>query len=72
MNNKIVEEKTAVNRIKARRALLGLSQNDVAKNMNIQRETYIKYENNPYSITPNKLKAIAETLKCDVADFILE
>ena len=61
------------NNIKARRKLLGLRQEDMAKKLDVSRQTIIAIENNKYNPTLELAMKIAKLLRAPVEDiFVLE
>lgn len=46
----------------------GLSQNDVAVALNISRQTYLRYEENPEVMPVYQAKAACKFIGCDIRD----
>lgn len=59
------------NNIKMYRARLGLSQEEVAKEIGVSRATYCGYEINPQKVNMETLNQIANVLKCNLVDFFI-
>lgn len=53
-------------RIKERRIELGLTQKDLAKNLNISFQTISKYEKDINQPDPEKLKTLSKCLDCSI------
>jgi len=58
--------------IKSCRKKFGKTQEIVAGELNITKQTYINIENNPMNYSINKLNAIAVTIGCNIDDFFLK
>lgn len=56
--------------LKAWRKAKGFTQSDMAKNLGIHTNTYIKYENNPQNITMGMANDICTFLGVDLDDVI--
>ena len=58
--------------IKSCREKYGKTQEMVAKDLNITKQTYLTIENNPMNYSINKLNAIAMAIGCNIDDFFLK
>lgn len=58
--------------IKSVRQRVGLTQEDVASKMGITKQTYLKIENKPFSISITKIQVLADILKCNIDEFFLQ
>lgn len=58
--------------IKSCREKYGKTQEDIAKIMNISKQTYLKIENNPTTYSINKLNDVANAIGCNIDDFFLK
>lgn len=58
--------------IKSCREKVGKTQEMVAKELNITKQTYLTIENNPMSYSINKLNDIANAIGCNIDDFFLK
>lgn len=58
--------------IKSCREKVGKTQEMVAKDLNITKQTYLTIENNPMSYSINKLNDIANAIGCNIDDFFLK
>ncbi len=61
---------TASNIIKSIRNKYGLTQDDMAKMLDMTRQNYNKLENNPTKATLNKIYKIFSLLNEDIDDFL--
>ena len=57
------------NKIKGYRMMSAMTQEDVAKKLNIRRERYVYWENNPDKINLEKLTLIAHAINTNVVNF---
>lgn len=57
------------NKIKGYRMMSAMTQEDVAKKLNISRERYMYWENNPNKINLEKLSLIAQAINTNVLNF---
>lgn len=64
------EEQVSRN-IKSIRNKLGLSQQDIAKDLNITSKTYMAMENHPFSYSIDKLNILANYFGCNINEFFL-
>lgn len=67
-----MENEEISRRIKARRVLKGLTQEDVAKMLGISMPTYRKMENHPLVLNLIKIKRLAKVLDCQVENFLFD
>lgn len=67
-----MENEEISRRIKARRVLKGLTQEDVAKMLGISMPTYRKMENHPLVLNLIKIKRLAKALDCQVENFLFD
>ena len=58
--------------IKSCREKFGKTQEMVAKQLNITKQTYLTIENNPMSYSINKLNNIAQAIGCNIDEFFLK
>ena len=65
-------EKQISRNIKSCRQKVGLYQQDVAKIMNITKQTYINIENKPMNYSMNKLIAVSKAIGCNIDDFFIK
>ena len=63
---------TIGSRIKAERNLAGMTQEETARNMDINRATLAKYESGAIDPPSSMLEKLAEVLKCSPAKFFPE
>lgn len=64
-------EKQVSRNIKSCRQKVGLTQEMIAKELDITTATYINIENNPLNYSINKLTTIADALGCSIDDFLI-
>ncbi len=60
------------NNIRSYRVRAGMTQEDVAKTLNISRMSYVRYENNPQKLKMETLQQIANIFHCNVVDFFVQ
>lgn len=59
------------NNFKSLRVRAGLSQEEVAKELNISRTNFLSYENSPSSIKLVLLLKLATLYNCEIKDFFI-
>jgi len=64
------EEQVSRN-IKSVRQKRGLTQEEIAKKMNISKPTYLQIENKPFNQSIVKLTELANELGCNIDEFFL-
>lgn len=57
-------ENLTAKRIKEKRVLLGMSQDDLAKKLHVDRSTVAKWETGDNNLKQSKIKMISEALEC--------
>lgn len=67
-----MENEEISRRIKARRVLKGLTQEEVATMLGISKPTYRKMENHPLVLNLVKIKKLAKVLDCKVENFLFD
>ena len=60
------------NNLKSYRIRLGYTQEQMAKKLNVSRNTYCDYEVNPQKLRIETLQDIAEILQCELSDFFVQ
>lgn len=60
------------NNIRAERNRVRLSQEEVAKHLNISTRTYMKYENDARLVTVTTLLELSRLFNCNVSDFYVQ
>lgn len=60
------------NKFKGLRIMAGLSQEQVARHLNIDRSSFNRYENNPDTIKREMLKKLSYLYNCNVEDFFID
>lgn len=58
--------------IKSCRERFGKTQESLAKDLKITKQTYLNIENNPMNYSINKLNNIAKVLGCNIDEFFLK
>lgn len=60
------------NNLKSYRIRLGYTQEQMAKKLNVSRNTYCDYEVNPQKLRIETLQDIAGILQCELSDFFVQ
>ena len=64
-------EEQVTRNIKACRTRHNFTQEELAKKMNVTKNTYINIENNPFSYDINKLNEVALAIECNIDEFFM-
>lgn len=65
----MLDEKIIADNIRAERNRASITMDDITKELNISRTTYIEYEKDAKSVKTSTLLKLAELFNCDIADF---
>lgn len=66
------EELQVSRNIKSCREKYGKTQQDIAEELNITKQTYLSIENNPMNQSINRLNSVATAIGCNIDDFFLK
>ena len=68
----ITDGKIIANNIRAERNRVKLTQEEVAKHLNVSTKTYISYEDDAKSITATTLLKLSRLFNCNISAFYMQ